>query len=89
MTPSSVPLYGGGGGMTPSSVPLYGGGDGMTPSSVPLYRGGGGMTPSSVPLYVSRFIEKGFENIGIVWYKLQSWYCVETTAKQPYICLYL
>ena len=26
MTPSSVPLYGGGGGMTPSSVPLYGGG---------------------------------------------------------------
>ena len=23
MTPSSVPLYGGGGGMTPSSVPLY------------------------------------------------------------------
>ena len=34
MTPSSVPLYGGGGGMTPSSVPLYGGGDGMTPSSV-------------------------------------------------------
>ena len=30
MTPSSVPLYGGGGGMTPSSVPLYGGGGGMT-----------------------------------------------------------
>eukprot|EP00731_Ephydatia_muelleri_P007985 Em0004g323a len=26
ITPSSVPLYGGGGGMTPSSVPLYGGG---------------------------------------------------------------
>ena len=51
MTPSSVPLYGGGGGMTPSSVPLYGGGGGMTPSSVPLYGGGGGMTPSSVPLY--------------------------------------
>ena len=44
MAPSSVSLYGGGGGMTPSSVPLYGGGGGMTPSSVPLYGGGGGMS---------------------------------------------
>ena len=57
ITPSSVPLYGGGSGMTPSSVPLYGGGGGMTPSSVPLYGGGGGMTPVTSAQNLQSFVQ--------------------------------